>query len=119
MSISKVFYRIGALSGASSIGLGAIGAHKLKNRDQEWKDIWTIASRYHQFGSLALIATASASIPTRARLVGGSALLVGTTLFSGANYLVSYYEDRSLNFSKAAPIGGGMMMVGFVALAVL
>ena len=114
--------RIGALSCASSIGLGAIGAHKLGKRSDEWKSIWTMSNRYHQFGSLALLA-----LPTlkskRTRVIGGSLIGVGTLLFAGSNYIVSYHENRAYwkdqGLSNPAPVGGGMMILGFVALAVL
>jgi uncharacterized membrane protein YgdD (TMEM256/DUF423 family) len=58
-----LLWRLGAVSCASSVGLGAIGAHKLKHQDEEWREIWRTASRYHQFGSVALVA--SAAVPSR------------------------------------------------------
>ena len=51
---------------------------------------------------------------------------LGTTLdlFAGANYVVSYNESREhywndLGVKNPAPVGGGMMILGFLALAVL
>ena len=116
------YYRLGALSCASSVGLGAIGAHKLGKRPDEWKQIWTTSNRYHQFGSVALLALPAIK-SRRAKLIGGPLLLLGTTLFAGANYVVSYNESREhwndLGVKNPAPVGGGMMILGFLALAVL
>ena len=120
--MSNLLYRLGAFSCASSIGLGAVGAHKLGKRDPEWISIWTTSNRYHQFGSVALLALPALSSP-RAKLVGGSCIAVGTAAFAGANYLVSYHEDRNYFKSKSllnpAPVGGGLMILGFLAVAVL
>ena len=44
-------------------------------------------------------------------------------MFSGANYVVSYHENRAFwdehGLKNPAPFGGGFMIVGFLALAVL
>merc|ERR1712166_499893 len=43
--------RLAGLSGAASIGLGAVGAHKLKDQPDKYKNIWKTSVQYHQFGS--------------------------------------------------------------------
>ena len=116
------WYRIGALSCASSVGLGAIGAHKLGKRPEEWKSIWRVSNSYQQFGSLSLVALPALK-SKRATLVGGSCIAIGTLMFSGANYVVSYNENREFwkenGMKNPAPFGVGLMIAGFVALAIL
>jgi len=115
--------RLGALSCASSVGLGAIGAHKLGKRPEEWRQIWTVSNRYQQFGSLAVLAIPALGRSQRASLIGGVCLGIGTAMFSGANYVVSYHENRAFwdehGLKNPVPFGGGFMIVGFLALAVL
>lgn len=117
------FSRLGALSCASSVGLGAVGAHALGTRPEEWQRIWTVSNRYQQFGSLALLSLPALKRSPRATLLGGACISLGTALFSGANYAVSYHENRAFwddkGLKNPAPLGGGLMIVGFVALAVL
>ena len=79
------------------------------------REIWAVANRYHMYGSLAMIA--SAGIPSKGAKIFGLGVGAGTLLFSGSNYLVSFKEDRK--FAKAAPVGGGIMILSFFAMAAL
>lgn len=60
--LGNLFVRIGALSAASAVGLGAFGAHGLKtylagnDRMDYYLDVWKTASNYHLIHSLAIIA---------------------------------------------------------------
>ena len=95
--------RLAGLSGAASVAAGAAGAHAMAHKDDDWVAVWKTAVQYHQIHTLALLGTAA--VPSKkARLVAGGLFAAGTVLFSGTNYLVAYYEDRSL--SKTAPVGG-------------
>merc|ERR1712166_359729 len=105
--------RLAGLSGAASIGLGAVGAHKLKDQPDKYKNIWKTSVQYHQFGTVALLGCAS--VPSaRARMVGGVGIAAGTALFCGSNYMVAYYQDSQ--YAKAGPAGGMVMMAGLAAL---
>mmetsp|Transcript_25325 Transcript_25325/g.76053 ORF Transcript_25325/g.76053 Transcript_25325/m.76053 type:complete len:112 (+) Transcript_25325:175-510(+) len=107
--------RAAGLLGASSVGLGAVGAHALKC-ENEYREIWFRANHYHQIHALALLGTAF--VPSaRARAVGGAAMLAGTALFAGSNYVVAYHQDRT--YGKLAPYGGTALIGGWFALAVL
>ena len=110
-----MLHRIGALSAGTAVALGAVGAHKLKDREEQWREIWAVANRYHMYGSLAMIA--SAGIPSKGAKIFGLGVGAGTLLFSGSNYLVSFMEDRK--FAKAAPVGGGILILSFFAMAAL
>ena len=107
--------RAAGLLGASSVGLGAVGAHALK-ADDEFKTIWFRANHYHQLHAAALLGVAV--VPSaRARAVSGAAMLAGVTLFAGSNYLVAWHQDRS--YGKLAPYGGTALIGGWAALAIL
>jgi len=105
--------KLAGLSGAASIGLGAVGAHALKDQEEKYRNIWKTSVQYHQFGTLGLLGCAA--IPSaRARLAAGVGLTTGTALFCGSNYLVAYFQDSA--YAKAGPIGGFVMIGGFLGL---
>ncbi|CAH0372088.1 unnamed protein product [Pelagomonas calceolata] len=107
--------RAAGLLGGSSVAAGAYGAHGLKV-SEEYKTIWRTAVQYHQFAAVSLLA--AAAVPSaRARLVSGVGILAGAAAFSGSNYAVAFYEDRSL--AKLGPYGGMSLIGGWLALTVL
>jgi len=139
--------RVGALLGAASIGTGAYGAHLFpqaiaaeesaaasKTTSQlsptdvtttnnetlptlHWrKNVWSTAVQYQQLGAVSLMASTAHPSP-RARMVGGVGILLGTALFSGANYAVA--KSGSRNLGGVAPVGGLSLIAGFAALVFL
>jgi len=107
--------RVAGLLGGSSVAAGAYGAHGLKV-SEEYKTIWRTAVQYHQFAAVSLLA--AAAVPSaRARLVSGAGICLGAAGFSGSNYAVAFYEDRSL--AKLGPYGGMSLIGGWLALTVL
>merc|ERR1712216_558225 len=108
----STFMRLGAGMGAASIGAGAYGAHALK-AETERMAVWKTAVQYQQVGALALMASTVHTSP-RARLIGGGLLFAGTALFSGCNY--HYAHEGEKTFSKGAPVGGILMIGGFLGL---
>lgn len=115
--------RAGGLLGAIAIAAAAYGSHGLPSRlgkmsddpaeIQRYKDIWTSASRMHLAHSIVLLA---APLLRRPLLVGGL-LLAGTLVFSGSCYLAAFAADRSL--SRPAPLGGFMLIAGWLCIALL
>mmetsp|Transcript_29403 Transcript_29403/g.90909 ORF Transcript_29403/g.90909 Transcript_29403/m.90909 type:complete len:113 (+) Transcript_29403:659-997(+) len=108
--------RVAGLLGASSIGAGAVGAHASSHMSDEYRAIWRTAVQYHQFAAATLLGTAALPSP-RARGVAGACLVAGACAFSGSNYLVAYYQDRT--YGKFAPYGGTGLIAGFLAIAAL
>ena len=107
--------RAAGLLGGSSVAAGAYGAHGLKV-SEEYKTIWRTAVQYHQFAAVSLLA--AAAVPSaRARLVSGAGICLGAAAFSGSNYAVAFYQDRSL--AKFGPYGGMSLIGGWLALTVL
>ena len=102
------------LARGSSVAAGAYGAHGLKV-SEEYKTIWRTAVQYHQFAAVSLLATAA--VPSaRARMVSGAGIVLGAAAFSGSNYAVAFYQDRSL--AKLGPYGGMSLIGGWLALTV-
>jgi uncharacterized membrane protein YgdD (TMEM256/DUF423 family) len=49
--------------------------------------------------------------------ITGTAIAVGSLLFSGSCYAVAFMGDRSVG--KLAPVGGMLMIAGWLAIAIL
>ncbi|XP_077987773.1 transmembrane protein 256 homolog [Glandiceps talaboti] len=112
-SMGQIFLRIGALSGASAVCLGAYGAHTFKTnvQDPHRQMIFDTANKYHFLHSLVLLAMPLARKP----LLAGSLITAGMVLFSGTCYLQSIHEMDSVR--KFTPMGGLLLIAGWVALA--
>ena len=110
---------IGAALGALGVGLGAFGAHGLKQRVEEpLIATWQTAASYQLWHALALIGVAwvlSQGASTAAK-VSGIAFMVGVILFSGSLYVLVLSGQRWLG--ALAPVGGLALIVGWVSLAV-
>ncbi len=107
---------VGALSGAVTVALGALGAHALETRvEPPQLAIWLTAVHYQGLHALALVAFGL----LRERRPGGGAagwlLLAGSLLFSGSLYL--YVLDGPKWLVALTPIGGVTFIVGWIALA--
>jgi uncharacterized membrane protein YgdD (TMEM256/DUF423 family) len=111
MSVSSIFWKAGAVSGALAVALGAFGAHGLQARGIEPKMLnnWETASRYHLIHSVALLA---ASLHRRA--LPGGLFVAGIAIFSGSVYLMVLTGERRLG--AITPIGGLCLIGGWIAL---
>lgn len=123
----RIWIIIAALLGGLSVALGAFGAHGLpgflKERGVEELEIvkrlanWETAARYQMYHALALLAvfaTAKASLP----LLNGAGWcwLTGTLIFSGCLFVLVITGIKILG--AIVPIGGVLLIVGWVLLAV-
>jgi uncharacterized membrane protein YgdD (TMEM256/DUF423 family) len=108
--------------GFLGVTLGAFGAHGLKNRLAGLSDgeqrlaWWNTGAQYHLVHALAIGLAAVRPGPTQA----GSALapwlfLGGIALFSGSLYVMTLTGRRALG--AVTPIGGLLMLAGWVAVA--
>ncbi|KAG5176234.1 hypothetical protein JKP88DRAFT_203142 [Tribonema minus] len=111
-----VWHVVAALSGASGVGLGAIGAHRLKNKTEKEKNDWNTATRYQLIHSLAL-AVLPAYQRSNARTAAGVLFTSGIILFSGSIY--TYILTDNIKMSGAAPLGGMAFIAGWLSLALL
>ena len=110
-----VWRRVAGLSGASWVAAAAYGAHGLKGLDAQFVKTWDNGCRMHGFHSLALamVPALKLSSPHAA----GVLFLSGTCIFSGSCYAAVLTRDRTNG--RFAPYGGGMLILGWLSLAIL
>lgn len=127
----------GAILGALAVGIGAFGAHALK----DWlisigqAETFQTASKYHFYHSFSIILIGiliqlgdmlSVEIPTTAKkkseksskflIWAGNLHLFGIGIFSGTLYLLCFTNIKWLG--AITPIGGVLLIVGWVFLAI-
>jgi uncharacterized membrane protein YgdD (TMEM256/DUF423 family) len=108
---------VGAALGALGVGLGAFGAHALKQRFGPYEvGIWQTAVLYHLIHALGLFALGLYARAT-ATPAGAAASLfaVGVLLFSGSLYALALSGVRQLG--AITPIGGLCFIAGWLWLA--
>ena len=108
---------IGAYSGLAAVGLGAFGAHGLKDfASAEQIEWWGTAAHYHLLHSVVLLCFGlyARQRPSVGALAGW-ALSLGMLLFSGTLYTMGLGAPRW--FGAITPLGGVALMVGWLAFA--
>jgi len=107
--------RVAAVFGALAVGLGAFGAHGLKDllARNNTAGIWEKAVFYHFVHTVVLLFLAG-----RSPLQSGPWLffLGGILIFSGSLYLLALTNLRWLG--AITPIGGVSFIVGWIWLAI-
>ena len=107
------FFRLGSLSCALAVLLGAFGAHSLKTiLTPERLQTFETAVRYQLFASLG-IQLASLAQPRRPYPM--QLLFAGTLLFSGSLYLL--VATDILWLGAITPLGGLCMIAAWILLA--
>ena len=117
--MDRLFFGLGALSGAMAVALGAFGAHGLKTRlAAALLATFETGVRYQMYHALALLAVAWAvtrwsgsNLPAAA----GWLFVAGTVLFSFSLYLLALTGQRWLG--AITPLGGVAFVAGWVCLA--
>ncbi|OQS05642.1 hypothetical protein THRCLA_20564 [Thraustotheca clavata] len=109
---ASLWFKTGAVSGASAVLLGAFGAHGLQNRVKDPKMLknWDTAAQYHLLHSAVLLAVPFARRPN---LVGGL-ITTGIVFFSGSLYTLVLTEKKRLGM--ITPMGGLMFVAGWLCL---
>ncbi len=113
------FLFTGALSCLLAIALNAFGAHMLKNSLSAYSlEIFQTAADYQLYHGVALILVAMLHRQKlSATLVwSGHCFLVGTVLFSGSLYLLSFTGIKWLG--AITPLGGVSFIAGWLLLAI-
>ncbi|GLD97255.1 hypothetical protein PINS_up005938 [Pythium insidiosum] len=108
----SLWWKLGAVSGATAIMLGAFGAHALQQRVKEPKLLknWETAAHYQLLHSVALLAVPLSRRPS----VAGGLIAGGTLIFSGSLYAMVLTNERKLGM--ITPIGGVALVAGWLAL---
>lgn len=109
---------VGAFCCAASIVAGAFGAHGLASRlTEESLTLWETAARYLMYGGLGLsVVGLSGRVLGQSLTASGSSLFIGTLVFSGTVFALALGSPRW--FGAVTPIGGLLMIVGFLLLAI-
>ena len=110
---------LAGLNGALLVALGAIGAHGFSG-DAQAVTWFETAWRYHALHAVAILALALAHplFAGRARYALTAALCLfalGSLLFCGSLYSLAW--TGSGLFSGSAPLGGGALILGWLAVA--
>jgi uncharacterized membrane protein YgdD (TMEM256/DUF423 family) len=113
-SASRQLVVIGAVSAGVAVILGAFGAHALKERlDAEALGWWQTAVQYQMWHALAVLGL-GLSGRDHAR-TPGLLMASGSALFAATLYAMALGGPRWLGV--VTPIGGLMMIVGWLLLA--
>jgi len=107
---------VAAFFGASAVILGAFGAHGLASQvEPDRLASWQTAVQYHLLHSVALLALALAFGRGNLRVRWAAwSFSIGIALFSGSIYALVLTDFRWLG--PITPIGGLLLIVGWVAL---
>lgn len=116
--MNKFLIQSGAILGALGVALGAFGAHALKDMltASNRLDTFETAVKYQFYHALALILVGilSQNFTAKTMNYSGLSMLIGTIIFSGSLYLICFTGIKA--FGAIAPIGGTLMIVGWVLL---
>lgn len=123
----RVCIALGAALAAVAVGLGAFGAHGLKDRLPQWYTEpgraaemlahWETAVRYQMYAGIGVVLVGLWSGLQKGRrcLWPAANLLVGTLLFSGMLYGWVLTELKPL--VMIVPVGGVAMIAGWLTFA--
>jgi uncharacterized membrane protein YgdD (TMEM256/DUF423 family) len=115
--MDRFLFIAGATAAFLAVGIGAFGAHALRDRlTPDVLAIFETGVRYHFYHALGLFAAAYAA----SRWAGGTAnlagwlFIVGIVLFSGSLYVLALSGVRWLG--AITPLGGLAFLAGWAAL---
>ena len=116
---AKIFLLLGSLAMMFAVGLGAFGAHGLKDKlSADMLAVYRTGVDYHFYHALGLLALGmiAAHLP-ESDLVkwSGGLMAAGIVLFSGSLYLLALTRTRWLG--AITPLGGAAWIVAWALLA--
>jgi uncharacterized membrane protein YgdD (TMEM256/DUF423 family) len=119
--MDRVFFAVGAVTGALAVAAGAFGAHALADRlPPDRLGTFETGARYLMYHALALLAVAWAigRWPNAAAWLqaAGWSYVAGMVLFSGSLFLLTLTGIRWLG--AITPLGGVAFIVGWACLLV-
>ena len=109
--------------GASAIIMGAFGAHALKKiLDLERLSSFEIGVRYQMYAALTLLVLGfNLTFENSLEIWAFYGILLGTLLFSGSIYLLSFKNYWKINLKflgPITPIGGLLLVIGWLLLLI-
>ena len=116
----KILLVLTALSGFSSVALGAFGAHGLKAYlSSQMLSVYQTGVQYQMFHTLALLVIANMMLKDLNNLwlsITSISWLLGILFFSGSLYLLALTGTKWLG--AITPLGGLLFLVGWLSLAI-
>jgi len=111
---------IGAVFGALAVGIGAFGAHGLKDRlaASGRGEVYETAARYQMYHALALVLVGLLALHGSSPClnIAGTCFVAGIVVFSGLLYALALGGPKILG--AIVPLGGTAFIAGWVALAI-
>ncbi len=115
----KITLLTGAILGMLGVGLGAFGAHALKNllTQNGRLETFELAVRYQFYHTLAILIVGILMDKFSGSTIQWTPLLmlIGIVLFSGSLYVYSLTNIKA--FAMVTPIGGLFLLAGWAMLA--
>lgn len=116
--MNKTFLIFGAILGLLGVMVGAFGAHALKETLEKAGNMATYetAVKYQFYHALALVLTGILfkEFPNQWTNYAGYSFFVGSIMFSGSLYLICFTGIKT--FGAIAPIGGSLLILGWLFL---
>jgi uncharacterized membrane protein YgdD (TMEM256/DUF423 family) len=124
----KLWLLVGAISGLLAVALGAFGAHGLKSHfeKQGYEGVallsklapWETAAHYQLAHAVTLLAIGFVAQRRCGRAINlaGTAMTLGTLLFSGCLY--GWLLSESIWLVRLVPVGGLLLIAGWACLAI-
>ncbi|HET6344032.1 MAG TPA: DUF423 domain-containing protein [Myxococcota bacterium] len=117
--MERVLTMLAGVSGFLAVGVGAFGAHALKDKlTPDLMAIYQTGVQYHLVHAVALFGAgllASKAPEPGPAVWAGWAFVVGTVLFSGSLYALALTGVRSLG--AVTPLGGLAFLAGWLCVA--
>ena len=113
----NIWILLGGVNAALAVAAGAYGWHSLAAYP-DVRTIFMMGSEYQMWHGLGMIALGLITVraSSRALTIAGASFQMGIVLFCGTLY--SYGAFTLIPVEGAAPIGGGLMILGWMILAV-
>ena len=115
----RLWLAVAGLGGLASVAAGAVAAHLADDpRGAELLRTGALYGMVHAAALIAVIALAQGREPRRgAAAVAGWSFALGIPLFSFSLFALALGAPRWV--ASAAPVGGGLLMLGWAALGTL
>ncbi len=118
--MQKIFLITGATFGAIAVMVGAFGAHAFKKilEAAARTETFETAVKYQFYHALALVLVGLLFFNSKSHYLvySGYSFIVGMVIFSGSLYLICF--TGITKFGMITPIGGLLMIAGWLLLAV-
>jgi uncharacterized membrane protein YgdD (TMEM256/DUF423 family) len=114
--MQRVWMALGALAGLTAVAMAAVAAHGLGRLDAGALAMVRSAIEMQVWHALALLAC-GLWVPRGGRLAdwAGAAFALGIVLFCGGVYALALFDVR---VAMVAPVGGTLLMLGWLLLGV-